>query len=250
MVRTWRRQHCSERLKAEHWLGYRPERLRERWASRGRQGRDERLLFEVLADSEEFQNVVTVFKALPSEQPAYILASQAVWDAVQVLRVERVENGLQEEGSFKPYCDALCRSFAEQGICCEPGVHTRWAFHGADAVATESIITNPVAGFQPLASGSRNAALWGSGTYFARDAIYVADSHFCGRPAADGSRQMLMCLLMIGMPCMGDPQHRGVLPFRCKPHRYNSSVDSLSSPEIYIMQHAGAAYPAYLVTFA
>lgn len=108
----------------------------------------------------------------------------------------------------------------------------------------------PVAGFQPLASGSRNAALWGSGTYFARDANYVADSHFCGPPAANGSRQMLMCLLSIGMPCAGDPQHRGVLPFRRKPHRYNSSVDSLSSPEIYVVQHPGGAYPAYLITFA
>lgn len=249
MVRTWRTQRSFERLEAERWLGYRPERLRERWASRGRRGRDEQQLFEVPPTSEEFHQVARVFKAMPRDTAAYLLAPPEVWQRVQVLRVERVENGLQEEGSFRPYYDALHRSFADQGIECEPGVHTCWAFHGADASATESIITNPVAGFQPLASGSRNAALWGSGTYFARDANYVADSHFCGQPAADGSRQMLMCLLMIGMPCMGDPHHRGVLPFRCKPHRYNSSVDSLSSPEIYIVQHPGAAYPAYLVTF-
>jgi len=250
IVRTWRRQLSRQRLEAERWLGYRPERLRERWESRGRQGRDEQLLFEVPPSSEEFRCVEAVFKATPNETPAYVLAPQELWDSVQVLRVERVENGLQQEGSFKPYYDALHRSFADQELLCEPGVHTCWAFHGADALATESIITNPVAGFQPLASGSRNAALWGSGTYFARDANYVADSHFCGHPASDGSRQMLMCLLTIGMPCAGDPQHRGVLPFRRKPHRYNSSVDSLSSPEIYIVQHPGGAYPAYVVTFA
>jgi len=250
MVRTWREQLRRERLEAERWLGYRPEKLRERWQSRGRLGRDEQQLFEVPPGSEEFRCVQAVFKASPRETPAYVLNNQEVWDSVQVLRVERVENGLQEEGSFRPYFDALKRSFAEQEIACEPGIHTCWAFHGADRLATESIITNPVAGFQPLASGSRNAALWGPGTYFARDANYVADSHFCGRPAADGSRQMLMCLLTIGMACAGDPQHKGVLPFRRKPHRYNSSVDSLSSPEIYILQHPGAAYPAYLVTFA
>jgi len=250
MVRTWREQLREGRLQAERWLGYRPERLRERWQSRGRLGRDEQMLFEVPRTSEEFRCVETVFKAAPRETPAYILANQEMWDGVRVLRVERVENGLQEEGSFKPYCDALKRSLAEQEVTCEPGVHTCWAFHGADSQATESIITNPVAGFQPLASGSRNAALWGSGTYFARDANYVADSHFCGPPAMNGARQMLMCLMSIGMPCAGDPQHRGVLPFRRKPHRYNSSVDSLSSPEIFIVQHPGAAYPAYLVTFA
>lgn len=55
---------------------------------------------------------------------------------------------------------------------------------------------------------------------------------------------------MTGLPCLGDPAHRGVLPFRNKPHRYHSSVDSLSSPEIFITQHAGAALPAYLITFS
>merc|ERR1712110_1267472 len=99
---------------------------------------------------------------------------------------------------------------------------------------------NPVSGFQPLAAGTRNATLWGSGTYFARDAQYVAGSRFCDPPAADGTRQMLMCLLMTGMPCLGDPEHKGVLPFRQKPHRYNCAVDSLSSPEIYIIQNPGA----------
>ncbi|CAE7577075.1 PARP10 [Symbiodinium sp. CCMP2592] len=115
---------------------------------------------------------------------------------------------------------------------------------------TLSIVSNTVAGFQPLASGTRGANVWGSGTYFARDAKYVADGGFCGQPAADGTRQMLVCLLMTGVPCLGDPDHKGVLPFRNKPHRYNCSVDSLSSPEIFIVQHPGSALPAYLITFA
>ncbi|CAE7241778.1 PARP14 [Symbiodinium necroappetens] len=55
---------------------------------------------------------------------------------------------------------------------------------------------------------------------------------------------------MTGVPCLGDPDHKGVLPFRNKPHRYNCSVDSLSSPEIFIVQHPGSALPAYLITFA
>jgi len=214
------------------------------------QGRDKQKLFEVPADSGEFSCVAAVFKAVPKDAPAYVVPPEAEWARVRVVRVERVENGLQGEGSIMPYYGALRASLEGQGIELEPGTHTCWAFHGADAVAVESIVTNPVSGFQPLASGTRTASLWGSGTYFARDAQYVAGSHFCGPPAADGTRKMLMCLLMIGMPCLGDPEHRGVLPFRRKPHRYNSSVDSLSSPEIFVIQHPGAAYPAYLITFA
>merc|ERR1712048_1108018 len=79
--------------------------------------------------------------------------------------------------------------------------------------------------------GSKGASLWGSGTYFARDAKYVADGSFCKREA-DGTRQMLACLAMTGMPCLGDPEHKGVLPMRQGVHRYNSTVDSLSNPEI------------------
>jgi len=60
---------------------------------------------------------------------------------------------------------------------------------------------------------------------------------------------MLLCLLMSGIPCLGDPNHRGVLPIRQGRHRYNSSVDSISNPEIYVTQTPGAAYPAYVITF-
>jgi len=250
MVRTWRERLSEERLDAEAWLGYSPERLRRHWASPNHRGLDDRKLFEVPRGSEEFHQVSSVFHAVPKEPPAYLLSPQAAWDQVQVLNVHRVENGMQEDGCSKPYYDALRRSLADQGVEFEPGVHTCWAFHGAEAGALESIISNPVAGFQPLISGSRNATLWGLGTYFARDAKYVADGGFCGAIQRDGSRCMLMCLVMMGLPCLGDPQHRGVLPFRLRPHRYHSAVDSLSSPEICVVQHAGAALPAYLITFA
>jgi len=250
LVRTWRDRLSEERLEAEQWLGYAPQQLRRHWASHHRKGLDDRKLFDVPYGSKEFQMVDAVFHSAPREPPAYMLSPQATWDRVRILRVQRIENGLQVEGSTKPYHTSLRRSLEEQGVDFEPGLHTSWTFHGADDHAIESIVSNPVAGFQPLASGTRGASLWGLGTYFAREAKYVADGGFCGQPAPDGTRRMLMCLLSTGMPCLGDPQHKGVLPFRRRPHRYHCSVDSLSSPEIYIVQHAGAAQPAYLLTFA
>jgi hypothetical protein len=203
-------------------------------------------LFEVSQESHEFQMVADVFHS-PPVQPAAYAGPDDAWNNVHILRVDRVENGWQEEGSAKPYYSALRRSIEEQNVQFQPGLHTRWVFHGTDAI--ESIISNPLAGFQPLASGSRLGSVWGSGTYFARDAKYVFGGNFC-QPAADGTRQILMCLAMTGFPCLGDPDQKGVLPFREKPHRYHSSVDSLSSPEIFIVQHPSAAYPAYLITFA
>jgi len=249
IVRTWRERLTNSRLDAEAYLGYLPEQLRGRWASTYQRGHEDKKLFDVAPDSEEYKSVLTVFKAHPKETPAYYIAHESVWDSTRVARIQRVENGFQEDGCVRPYYETLRRSLEDQKVDFEPGTHTVWAFHGsADRQAIESIVTNPVAGFQPLASGTRGASLWGLGTYFARDASYVAHGGFCGPPTNDG-RQMLMCLVATGMPCLGDPYHKGVLPFRVRPHRYNSSVDSLSSPEIYIIQHPGAAIPAYLITF-
>lgn len=246
MIWSWRQRLAPERLEAEQWLSYCPDQLRRRWVSAHHEGRDDQKVFEVPRNSNEFQMVATVFRAAPREPAAYGGPNPA-WDRANILRVQRVENGLQEDGSAKPYYAALRKSIEDQGITFEPGVHTRWAFHGTDAI--ESIINNPLSGFQPLASGARLGSVWGSGSYFARDAKYVLDGNFC-QAAPDGTRQMLMCLVMTGIPCLGAVDQKGVLPFREKPHRYNSTVDSLSSPEIFIVQHPSAAYPAYLITFA
>merc|ERR1712151_466661 len=231
---------------AEAWLGYSPEQLRQRWVSKGRKGRETQQLFEVPVGSEEFAKVSTIFKAAPKEAAAYGGESPAAWIQRRILRIERVENGLQLDGSARPYFESLQRSLGDQEVRFEPGVHTRWVFHGTDAI--ESIVNNPVAGFQPLASGTKGATLWGSGTYFARDAKYVVDGGFC-RPCAAGTRRILLCLLSTGMPCLGDAEQRGILPIRQGTHRYDSCVDSMSSPEVFILQHPGAAYPAYVITF-
>merc|ERR1712151_69105 len=191
--------------------------------------------------TQEFNAVSAMFKSPPVEPPAYS-GSPGVWQRTQITKVERVENKLLERGAAEPYYQSLKRSIEDQGVPFEPGVHTVWAFHGTDAV--DSIINDPLTGFQPLTSGSRLGTLWGTGTYFARDARYVIGSSFCA------NKKMLLCLLMVGFPCIGNAEQNGTLPFRQTPHRYNSAVDSLSNPEIYVVQQSGAAYPGYVITFA
>lgn len=257
ILRTWRERLTEVRLEAEEQLGYTPDDLHaiaEKSESRASRKRPSihkgiNVLFDVSPESKEWQLVSTVFKATPKEPPAYMMPPKELWEQTTILRIERVKNKLQLNGSTKPYFRNVQDSLEEQGIDFEPGVHTMWGFHGANAEALESIVTNPVAGFQPLASGSKGASLWGSGVYFGRDAQYVAKGGSFCQPREDGTRQMLMCLLTVGHPCLGDPGHKGVLPFRDKPHRYNATCDSMSSPEILILQHSGAAYPAYLITF-
>lgn len=250
LVRSWLDRLGEGRRQAEMSLGYSFGEFPRRWRSAWRRGLDDQKCFDVDPSSREFQDVYAVFRGESAETPAYNLSSQAQWNMTRILNMQRVENGLLLHGSVQPYMDLVKKSFKQQDLEFEPGVHTRWVFHGADSNALESITHSSIAGFLPVASGSRAASLWGSGTYFARDAQYVADGGFAeGSRKPDGSRQMLMCLMVVGMPCLGGPQQQGVLPFRQKPHRYNSSVDSLSSPEIFISQVTGTCYPAYLITF-
>jgi hypothetical protein len=249
MLRAWRERKSAERLEAERWLGYDLVQQRRRWVSAGQMGRDSQKLFAVPEDSEEFRQVCCAFFSGGKEAGAY--PGRPGFERTRILRVERVENGLQTDGCTRPYYDALSSALEDQGVKFEPGVHTTWAFHGSSEV--DSIISNPMAGVQPLAAGTKSANLWGAGTYFARDASYVVNGCFdmAGSTArSDGTRRIMMFLLMTGIPCLGDPNQKGVLPFRQAPHRFNSSVDSLSNPEIYVAQQSGAAYPGYVITFA
>jgi len=248
LLDSWRQQLLDARVTAENWLGLTPELLKRFWVSGGKDAA--RRLYNVdkndPATSAEYEQVVSMFTSNPREPPMYCGFDAELWPRVNIIRLQRIENASQMDGNAKPNCETLRRSIEEQGLAFEPGLHTRWAFHGTDAI--DSVISNPMQGFQPLASGTRAASVWGSGTYFARDPKYVCDGGFASRTST-GHFQCLICLIMTGMPCLGDPNHRGVLPIRQSPHRYNSAVDSLSSPEIFVLQHPGAAYPAYLITF-
>ncbi|CAK0838675.1 unnamed protein product [Prorocentrum cordatum] len=246
MIRTWRDRLSRERLQAEGALGYTPQALQKRWQSQAQRGLEDRKLWDVPRGSEEFRCVEAIFKARSREPPAYNTGPQANWDRRPVVAVQRIENGLQVSGSVVPYYNALRHSFEDQQVLFEPGVHTIWTWHGADATAIDSIINDPMQGMRPLAVGTRGASLWGKGTYLARDAKYVGEAGFCGQRSQDGTSRMLMCLTMIGIPCAGDPNHQGLLPYRRKPHRYHSSVDHLSTPEVFIVQQGGAVLPAYV----
>jgi hypothetical protein len=250
MLRSWRERLGDERQEAEDWLGFSLQRLQRRWVSPGGRGLDDQKLFEVPIDSQEFRHVEATFRAPPREDAALPGGPQEAWDRVKVVAVHRVENGRSLERSERPYCASVRKSVEDQGMAFEPGTHTRWTFHGADAGSTESIINDPMSGFKPLAATGFGGSPWGSGLYFARDARHIAMGGHCGAPATDGTRCMLMCLVTTGAPCLGDPKHIGVLPMRSAPHRYHSSVDSLSSPETHVLQHHGAAHAAYLISFA
>merc|ERR1712032_92134 len=156
------------------------------------------VLFPVSANSEEFHAVGALFKSVPKVPRAYVDTLSGCWETSNIVAIQRVENAQYMCGKVLHCFHSLQLSLEEQGLGFAPGVHTRWAFHGSDAIG--QILADPM-GFQPPRDG-RTA--WGFGTYFARDAQYVVNGGFC-TPRPDGTKQLLVCLLATGMPCVGCP---------------------------------------------
>jgi hypothetical protein len=248
MLHTWQDFLTPDRQKAETALGLGPpESLRHYWKSKGQQGRDSSKLFEVDKTSEEYENIEKIFKAEPVEKAYYPLASIRGWhDDVEIIKIQRVENGDQSEASNLRY-ESARRNMKDQldgtGKSFTQGVHTRWLFHGTEAI--DAIIEDPQDGFSELMSGSAVGNVWGPGIYFARDAAYSVGF---SRENTDGSKSMLLCHVTTGMCTVGAPGMR-ICPKRTGHHKFNSTVDSLSNPEIFVLQKSEGAVPAYVITY-
>ena len=60
-------------------------------------------LRDVKQGTEEQGLVVNLFKAMPTQPRAYTDDNPGIWNYVQILRIQRVENGAQMDGSVLPY---------------------------------------------------------------------------------------------------------------------------------------------------
>lgn len=82
------------------------------------------------------------------------------------------------------------------------------------------------------------------------DASYSADSTY-SKPAADGTQLMIMARVLTGTYTVGCKGLR-VPPLRNgeqSQDSFDSVVDKLSDPTMYVVFHDDQAYPEYLITF-
>lgn len=84
---------------------------------------------------------------------------------------------------------------------------------------------------------------------FARDAAYSVDRKY-SIPNATREQRIFMCRVVVGECCLGyqdclapDERHG------FQHVRYDSTVDRLNDPGIYVTYNDNQAYPEYLVTF-
>ncbi|XP_071316077.1 protein mono-ADP-ribosyltransferase PARP14-like [Trachinotus anak] len=128
----------------------------------------------------------------------------------------------------------------------QKGAGEKLLYHGTTQDNCDSIMR---AGFNRSFAG-QNATSYGPGTYFAVKASYSAKPTY-SKPAADGSQFMFMARVLTGAYTQGYKGMKVPPPLNdLQPHdRYDSVVDRIDNPSMYIVFHDNQAYPDYLITF-
>jgi len=236
---SWAVRTPVDRQAGEIFLGHDPQSVQRFWTGEQRPGGLGRR-FPVSPDSDEFFAVQQIFRSSPAEK-VYNFGND--WDGKKICSIDRVQAPGQLS-AIDEYYLSVQKNLGNQGARFVNGVHTRWLFHGSSAI--DSIITDPLNGFKVTLS---KTTMWGIGVYFARDAQYPDDHGFFGAPRPDGTKDVLLCLVVTGFSTLGDEAF-AIKPYRHGTnHRYNSFVDSLSNPEIFVVNTSAAILPAYVVSY-
>jgi len=146
---------------------------------------------------------------------------------------------------------AMWQSYAVKKITMmnRVGARRNWEkptlFHGTDEDTANKIMQQ---GFNRNFSGL-NATYFGKGVYFARDASYSSSKTYA-RPNAAGLQCMFLCRVLTGEYCQGVKDAKAPDVLDAATNRlYDTTVDNMSSPGIFVTYHDAQVYPEYLIQF-
>lgn len=159
--------------------------------------------------------------------------------SVQIISLERIQNIPMWQSYAVKRITMMNRSDARDN----------WErpvlFHGTDESTAKKIMQQ---GFNRNFSGL-NATLYGKGVYFARDARYSSSKSYA-RPNYEGVQTMFLCRVMVGEYCEGRADIKTPDVLDNTTHRlYDTTVDSVSDPRIFVTYHDAQVYPEYLIKF-
>ncbi|XP_061566313.1 protein mono-ADP-ribosyltransferase PARP14-like isoform X2 [Cololabis saira] len=152
-------------------------------------------------------------------------------------KIERVQN------SYLWYAYSVCR----QRILTKNGsqdLGEMWLYHGTSAESCNCIERDR---FDRSYAG-KHAALFGKGVYFAVNANYSATRY--SPPDTSGLKRLYVSHVITGRYTVGNstmvgPPRRGSDSTDC----FDSLVDNLQQPSMFVIFHDDQAYPEYLITF-
>ncbi|KAM9365083.1 poly(ADP-ribose) polymerase family member 14-related sequence 1 isoform 2-T2 [Pholidichthys leucotaenia] len=179
--------------------------------------------FDVKAGTAEYNEILKLFQATCPSRPVtkiQRIQNPGLWKGLQVKKRDmEVRNGHQK--------------------------NEKRLFHGTCQTTVKTINDN---GFNRSYAG-KNATCYGKGTYFAVNASYSAGDTY-SKPSPSGEKFMYVCLVLTGDYTLGaqnmiapPPKSIGSTQF------YDSVVDNMTNPSMFVIFHDAQAYPEYLITF-
>lgn len=94
-----------------------------------------------------------------------------------------------------------------------------------------------------------NAAVYGFGSYFARDMSYSAEIRF-SPPDTAGHKYVYVARVLVGMYCTANTESMDRPPKQSNGLSFDSVVDSLYDPSVFVIFRDTRAYPEYLYEFS
>ncbi|CAD5119719.1 DgyrCDS8314 [Dimorphilus gyrociliatus] len=182
---------------------------------------------EVLAKSDEYKIISNLFLSTV--------------DSCEVSTIYRIQN---------PFLWASYCSMKEQMLAENLPLNENLLFHGTTHEAAESIARE---GFNRSYCG-KNATMFGRGVYFAIDSCYSTNPLY-SPPKEDGTSVMFLGRVLIGLSIQGDsgmkypPRIADKTSKEFNPTQYNSTVNDMTFPGIYVVYKDCQAYPQYLIAF-
>jgi len=157
-----------------------------------------------------------------------------------VTKVERVQN----PELWGPFAGMRQTMLKRQG---DSGSYERTClFHGTAEDSVDKIVArgfNRIFGFKEV---NRNAMTkYGKGVYFAVNSKYSLDYT---SPNSTGERHMFLCRVLVGEYCLGR-EDQPTPDVRSGTELYDSTVNNLQDPTIFVTYNDSQAYPEYIVTF-
>jgi poly [ADP-ribose] polymerase 10/14/15 len=191
----------------------------------GQGGDDERI---VLPDGKEKESVIAAFRRTLGPV------------RVTVAKVER----LQKKNLWDHF--AAMRQTMLQRQAASDNYERSWLFHGTSEDSMNKIVAhgfNRIFGYKEV--NRKAMTIYGKGVYFAVNSKYSIDYT---SPNSSGERHMFLCRVLVGEYCLGR-EDQPTPDVRRGTELYDSTVNNLEAPTIFVTYHDSQSYPEYIVTF-
>ncbi|XP_066525222.1 protein mono-ADP-ribosyltransferase PARP12-like isoform X2 [Hoplias malabaricus] len=152
-----------------------------------------------------------------------------------VLKIERVQNKELWE-DFQTKRDRMRKANKDKKYA----EGERWLFHGTKSTHINAICLQ---NFDMRVSGV-NATVYGQGSYFARDAKYSSDY-----TDKYGEKYMFECRVLVGQYTKGASSFRRPPAKDASGALYDSCVNDLREPSIFVVFDKAQVYPEFLITY-